>query len=120
MSAPTHTEFRDAVGRLHREKDAAYRDAWKKRGEVLSVLANIARKVDWLEHVLDGAPTTRDGSPLDTAVDLFVYALKCQTARQGSAEALMDATVGLIGALSREIPTLYGNFLVSCREGNRG
>ena len=39
-------KFREAVRQLHRRKDAAYRDAWKKRGEVLSILANIARKVD--------------------------------------------------------------------------
>jgi hypothetical protein len=72
-------KFREAVRQLHRRKDAAYRDAWKKRGEVLSILANIARKVDRLEYVLDGAPTTQDESLFDTAVDLLVYALKYQT-----------------------------------------
>jgi hypothetical protein len=60
---------------MHREKDAAYRDAWKKRGEVLSILANIARKVDRLEYVLGGALATRDESLLDTTVDLFVTPL---------------------------------------------
>lgn len=64
---------------LHRTKDAVYRDAWKKRGEVLSILANIARKVDRLEYVVDCAPSTRDESVLDTAVDLLVYCLKYQT-----------------------------------------
>jgi hypothetical protein len=183
------------VCQLHREKDAAYRDAWKKRGEVLSILANIARKVDRLEYVLDGAQTTRDESLLDTAVDLFVYTLKYQTyladldsevakrlfhqsgmgksysegpagfeyllsqvklsaldaermvvteaasrvitrfneleacftgirtshevaIRQQAVEALTDATVCLIDALSREVPALYGDFLALCREGN--
>lgn len=72
-------DFRQAVRALHRAKDAAYGDAWKKRGEVLSVLANIARKVDRLEYVFKGAPTTRDESLLDTAIDLFVYCLKYQT-----------------------------------------
>lgn len=72
-------KFREAVRQLHRRKDAAYRDAWKKRGEVLSILANIARKVDRLEYVLDGAPATQDESLFDTAVDLLVYALKYQT-----------------------------------------
>lgn len=190
-------QLRDAVCRLHREKDAAYRNAWKKRGEVLSVLANITRKVDRLEYVLDGALPTRDESLLDTAVDLFVYALKYQTyladldsevaqrlfrqsgisdpysdgpagfeyllsrvdlsaldaervtvteaasrvttrfgeleacftgvsashpvaVRQSAVEALTDATMRLIGALSREIPALYGDFLASRREGNHG
>jgi hypothetical protein len=72
-------EFRDAVRWLHRAKDAAYRDAWKKRGEVMSVMANIARKVDRLENVAGGATTTSDESLLDTAVDLLVYTLKYQT-----------------------------------------
>ena len=67
-----------AIRRLHQAKDAAYRDSWKKRGEVISVLANIARKVDRLEYVIAGAPATRDESLLDTAVYLFVYGLKYQ------------------------------------------
>lgn len=53
-------ELRDALRRLHRDKDATYRDAWKKRGEVISILANVARKVDRLEYVLNGAPGSRD------------------------------------------------------------
>jgi hypothetical protein len=71
-------EFREAVRRLHRAKDAAYRDAWKRRGEVISILANIARKVDRLECGLDGAPATAGESWLDTAADLLVYCLKYQ------------------------------------------
>ena len=71
-------EFREAVRRLHRAKDAAYRDAWKRRGEVGSILANIARKVDRLEYGLDGAPATAGESWLDTAADLLVYCLKYQ------------------------------------------
>lgn len=71
-------EFREAVRRLHRAKDAAYRNAWKRRGEVLSIVANIARKVDRLEYGLDGAPATAGESWLDTAADLLVYCLKYQ------------------------------------------
>lgn len=71
--------FREAVLRLHRAKDAAYGDAWKKRGEVMSILANLARKVDRIEHVLGGASVTPDESILDTAVDLLVYGLKYET-----------------------------------------
>lgn len=70
--------LREAIRRLHREKDAAYRDAWKKRGEVISILSNVARKVDRLEYVLDGAPTGQDEAALDTAVDLLVYCIKYQ------------------------------------------
>lgn len=73
-----HDEFREAVRRLHRGKDAAYRDAWKRRGEVISILANVARKVDRLEYGLYGAPATPDESWADTAVDLLVYCLKYQ------------------------------------------
>jgi len=72
-------DFRSAVRALHSEKNAAYRDAWKKRGELISVIANIARKVDRLENTLAGAADTRDESLLDTAVDLLVYSLKYQT-----------------------------------------
>ncbi|MFI5882044.1 hypothetical protein [Streptomyces sp. NPDC051554] len=68
-----------AVEQLHRSKDAAYGNAWKKRGEVIGVLANLARKVDRLDSVIAGAPPTRDESLFDTAVDLFVYGLKYQT-----------------------------------------
>jgi hypothetical protein len=89
---PADTEFREAVRRLHRAKDAAYRDAWKRRGEVISILANIARKVDRLECGLDGAPATAGESWLDTAVDLLVYCLKYQA-------YLADTDPGLAGPL---------------------
>ena len=71
--------FKESVRRLHAEKDTAYGSAWKRRGELISVLANIARKVDRLEQAAAGAPATRDESVLDTAVDLLVYSLKYQT-----------------------------------------
>ena len=65
--------------RLHRAKDAQYRDAWKKRGEVLSILANIARKVDRVEYALDGVAAVSGETLVDTAVDLFVYCLKYES-----------------------------------------
>jgi hypothetical protein len=89
---PAEAEFREAVRRLHRAKDAAYRDAWKRRGEVISILANIARKVDRLEYGLGGAPATADESWLDTAADLLVYCLKYQA-------YLADLDAGLAGPL---------------------
>jgi thymidylate synthase len=65
-----------AIKRLHARKDAAYGAAWKKRGELTSVLTNVARKVDRLEqHASTGAELV-DESVFDTAVDLFVYLLK--------------------------------------------
>jgi NTP pyrophosphatase (non-canonical NTP hydrolase) len=72
-------EFRQAVINLHRSKDAAYGDSWKRRGEQISILANIARKVDRLAQVANSGVTTADESTVDTAVDLFVYALKYLT-----------------------------------------
>jgi hypothetical protein len=71
--------LKDAIRRLHRTKDAAYGDAWKKRGEVMSIMANIARKADRLEYATAGAPASHDESLFDTAVDLLVYSLKYQT-----------------------------------------
>ena len=76
MTGASAVEFRQSISALHRVKDAAYRNAWKKRGEVMSIMANIARKVDRLEYVSAGAPATQDESLIDTATDLFVYLLK--------------------------------------------
>lgn len=64
--------FRKYVSDLHAAKDAAYGTSWKKRGEQLSILPNICRKADRLEN---GADTT-DETQVDTAIDLFVYAIK--------------------------------------------
>jgi len=72
-------DFRQAVINLHRGKDAAYGDSWKRRGEQISILANIARKVDRFTLVAESGTTTADESTVDTAVDLFVYALKYLT-----------------------------------------
>jgi thymidylate synthase len=65
------TSFLDEVIQLHVEKDAAYGDSWKKRGEMVAILANIARKVDRL-----GGSETKDETSADTAIDLFVYLCK--------------------------------------------
>jgi hypothetical protein len=61
--------FIDQVCQLHTEKHNAYGNSWKKRGEMLGILANIARKMDRLETGQD----TTDETKLDTAVDTFVY-----------------------------------------------
>jgi hypothetical protein len=71
--------FRAAMIELHRRKTNDYGAAWKKRGEVLSVLANIARKVDRLETVANRDVATRDEPILDTYIDLLVYSLKYET-----------------------------------------
>lgn len=75
---PTPTEptpadpFILSLDLLHREKSAAYGDSWKRRGEQMSILANIARKVDRLE----GGVETADETQADTAVDLLIYLVK--------------------------------------------
>jgi thymidylate synthase len=70
--------------KLHRTKDRMYGDSWKKRGEQMAVLANIARKLDRLARFRPDQPDGAE-SWFDTAVDLFVYALKYKT-------FLLDAT----------------------------
>lgn len=67
---------------LHNEKHAAYGDSWKRRGEMLGIMANIARKVDRLR-----GGETADETSTDTAVDLLVYLAKYHT-------WLMDRTAG--------------------------
>jgi thymidylate synthase len=66
--------FVQEVIQLHIEKHAAYGASWKKRGELFSILPNIARKADRL-----GAGDTTDENQTDTAVDLMVYLAKYRT-----------------------------------------
>lgn len=77
-SALNWIDLRESVIALHRSKDAAYGDSWKKRGELISIAANLARKIDRVNQVVDGAAAGRE-TLLDTAVDLLVYAVKYQT-----------------------------------------
>ncbi|MGR9193132.1 thymidylate synthase [Rhizobium leguminosarum] len=75
-SADMVGDFKAAVKKLHAEKDRAYGGAWKKRGELVSIQPNIARKVDRLDTLsATGAGLTGE-TALDTAVDLFVYVEK--------------------------------------------
>lgn len=64
------TQFVEYVDNLHREKSAVYGDSWKRRGEQMAILANIARKVDRLGE--GGAGDTA----ADTVIDLLVYLAK--------------------------------------------
>lgn len=66
----TRPSFVSYVTGLHNEKHAAYGDSWKRRGEMLGIMANIARKVDRLG--VNGAGDTAT----DTAIDLLVYLAK--------------------------------------------
>lgn len=69
-AADTVEGLADAIASLHDVKHAAYGDSWKRRGETLGILANIARKVDRL------GKTDEHETALDTAVDLLVYLVK--------------------------------------------
>lgn len=64
------SDFIKYVCKLHEEKHAAYGDSWKRRGEMLGIMANIARKIDRLGK--NGAGETA----ADTAIDLLVYLAK--------------------------------------------
>ncbi len=74
-------DFVDGVVELHRVKHESYGNSWKKRGETLGILANIARKVDRL------GSTDEYETAMDTAVDLLVYLVKYQL-------FLLDQTTG--------------------------
>lgn len=65
------SDFINALTALHDEKHAAYGDSWMKRGELFSIIPNIARKIDRL-----GESETADETSADTAGDLFVYLAK--------------------------------------------
>lgn len=69
---PEWPAFVESVCELHKVKHKSYGDSWKRRGETLGILANIARKVDRL-----GA-TDEYETALDTATDLLVYLVKYQ------------------------------------------
>ena len=70
VEADTAEALAEEIGRLHDVKHAAYGDSWKRRGESLGILANVARKVDRL------GKTDEHETALDTAVDLLVYLVK--------------------------------------------
>jgi len=65
--------------RLHRHKDAAYGDAWRKRGEVIAIFANMARKYDRLLVAFDEQRPAATEPLGDTVADLCVYAAKYLT-----------------------------------------
>jgi thymidylate synthase len=85
-----------AIKSLHARKNAAYGTAWKKRGEVMGILGNVARKVDRIEQYMTTGAEMGDESISDTAADLFVYLLKYQLflMEQAPANAILAQLVG--------------------------
>jgi thymidylate synthase len=98
---PGASPFLQYVVKLHNEKHAAYGDSWKRRGEMLGIMANIARKIDRL-----GGAETADETSADTAIDLMVYLAKMRTwlwdqANGGSTSDTPDAANELLGATEK-------------------
>lgn len=73
FNKPEPSAFVKELQQLHLDKHAAYGDSWKKRGELMAIMANIARKVDRL------GGETADETSADTAGDLLVYLAKYRT-----------------------------------------
>jgi len=69
----------DLLERLHRHKDAAYGDAWRKRGEIIAIFANMARKYDRLLIAFDEQRPAATEPLGDTIADLLVYTAKYLT-----------------------------------------
>lgn len=72
------SDLKLAIKKLHARKNLSYAGAWKRRGECISVLPNIARKVDRLKAFADQGIELRGEPACDTVIDLLVYAIKYQ------------------------------------------
>lgn len=88
--------LKTSIDQLHRKKNAAYGGAWKRRGERVSILPNIARKVDRLAHFQESGLEIEGETPLDTAIDLLVYVLKYELFLAQESPTLA-AALGLAG-----------------------
>ena len=94
---PSHGDgLLQAIDALHREKNAGYGAAWKRRGERISILPNIARKVDRLEHFSTSGLELSGETLFDTAVDLVVYVCKYELFLAEQASSLAER-IGLQG-----------------------
>src|SRR5699024_4657147 len=69
---PNWYDFVYGIDKMQQAKHESYGNSWKKRGETLGVLANIARKTDRLGKSDDYE------TALDTAADLLIYLIKYQ------------------------------------------
>ena len=101
QSADHEVRLKEAVKRMHARKDRAYGSAWKRRGLVISVLPNVARKVDRLEAYRERGTRPGDEALLDTAIDLYVYATKHRL--------LLEEQATPTGLLPAGAPVPYGD-----------
>lgn len=109
---PSDMTFIDSVCKLHNEKDAAYGNSWKKRGEMLGIMANLARKIDRLGK--NGGGDTA----ADTAIDLAVYLAKYRMWLVDHAEAPTPIAV-ISGLANYSDGTKYANLLLRQVASNR-
>ena len=110
-----------AIASLHRRKDRAYQQAWKKRGEERSILPNIARKVDRLTTYVASGAELDEESLLDTAIDFLVYVLKYRLYlldRGASPSPLFSPPSTAEGLLSDQ-PEAFDTALVDLLKGAR-
>lgn len=76
---PSCQEIVEELIRLHERKDRHYRDAWRKRGELIGIFCNIARKYDRLVVARDEEDPDKGEPRADTAADLCIYSIKYVT-----------------------------------------
>lgn len=86
-------QARTYLKRVHAQKNSGYGNAWKKRGEMTSILANVARKVDRIEQFMRTGAMIDGESLVDTALDLFVYLTKYRLFLLEQAPALTGRTL---------------------------
>lgn len=79
MAEPSFAAVVAALERLHEAKDRIYQDAWRRRGELVGIFANIARKYDRLEIAAGEPDADAVEARADTAADLCIYAVKYLT-----------------------------------------
>lgn len=91
---------------LHRFKDRKYKDAWRKRGELIGIFSNIARKYDRLAVAQDEDDPDAAEPRADTAADLCIYSIKYLT---WLVEHDPSAATAIAGAHSSEWSGTHGH-----------
>lgn len=76
---PTPAKIAAELVTLHEFKDRKYKDAWRKRGELIGIFSNIARKYDRLVVAQTEDDPDEAEPRADTSADLCVYSIKYVT-----------------------------------------
>lgn len=107
---PTSADIAAELIWLHEFKDADYKDAWRKRGELIGIFANIARKYDRLVVAQEEAHPGKGEPRADTSADLCVYSIKYVT---WLIEQDPNAAVAIHGAHERSWSAAHGHDAVA-------